>query len=485
MVPDAPAAAGTPNRPAGATIVRGGWVLTSAPDGAETPAAIRDGAVVVTGDRIAAVGGHAELRAAYPDAAERGGPNDIVSPGFVNAHGHFSEGLITGIGSQYTLWEWLQRLITPVNPVMDFDKAYAGTLLQGIQLLRSGVTTANDMFCSDPNPAGPITPGVVKALDELGLRGVLSFGSGDADRGFGMPEIIDEWEALREATASSAYSTFRVGIAALGRTTEESFAQAIEYAVDGGHGVHIHLHEVREEVTATRQRTGRTAVGHSAHEGLFAAPTIAAHCVWVDRDDRRLLAEHGVGVAHNPVANAILASGVAPVAELRTLGVAVGIGVDGAASNDAQDYLQAMKTAPLLARIRDLQATAMSAREAFELATIGGARALRLDDRIGSLEPGKKADLVVFDGESPTLAVVHDPYQALVFVAGSREVKDVWVDGALSVADFDVVRVDPAEAVARARPLAARLIAEAGLEGLSALTGAPLDGVEDAAGLRP
>ncbi|GAA4172244.1 amidohydrolase [Gryllotalpicola koreensis] len=465
-------------RPTTPTLIRGGWVLTSAAAASGVPAAIRDGAVLVDGDRIAAVGEYAALKAGHPDAVERGGPHDLVAPGFVNAHGHFSEGLITGIGSQYTLWEWLHKLITPVNPTMDAEKAYAGTMLQGIQLLRSGVTTANDMFCSDPDPDGPITPGVVRALDELGLRGVLAFGSGDADREFDMQPIVDEWDALREACAASSLSTFRVGIAAVGRTTPESFARSVDYARSGGHGVHIHLHEVREEVTATLQRTGRTAVGYCAAEGLFAAPTLAAHCVWVDRADRELLAEHGVGVAHNPVANAILASGVAPVAELRALGVDVGIGVDGAASNDAQDFLQAMKTAPLLARIRDLQATAMSAREAFELATIGGARALRMDDAIGSLEPGKKADLVVFDGESPTIGVVHDPYQAIVFVAGSREVKDVWVDGAPSVADFDVVNVDPAEAVARARPLAARLVAEAGLERLSAFTGAPLDGTE-------
>ena len=120
----------------------------------------------------------------------------------------------------------------------------------------------------------------------------------------------------------------------------------------------------------------------------------------------------------------------------------------------------------------------MSAREAFEMGTIGGARALRMDTEIGSLEPGKRADVVVFDGDSPALANVHDPYQAVVFVAGSREVRDVWVDGELSLADHDVTKVDVREAVARARPLARQLVAEAGLERLSALTGGPLDDTE-------
>ncbi|PZE28656.1 amidohydrolase family protein [Curtobacterium sp. MCBD17_028] len=472
------------------TLIRGGWVLTGAPesvpvagvpahsDASPTPAAIRDGAVLVDGDRIGAVGTYDDLRAANPHAVVRGGAYDIVTPGFVNTHGHFSEGLITGIGSQYTLWEWLQELIAPVNPVMTRDKAYAGTMLQGIQMLRSGVTTANDMFCSDPIPGDPATPGVVQALDELGLRGVLSFGSGDVDRDFGPAPILDELRVLEEATAASRYSSFRVGISSIGRYTDAAWEQHIGYAVDGGHGIHIHIHEVREEVTAARQRTGKTVVGHAAATGMFAVPVIAAHSVWVDREDRQLYAEHGVGVAHNPVANGILASGIAPVAELRALGVPVGIGVDGPASNDSQDFLQAMKTAALLARMRDLQATAMSAREAFEMGTIGGARALRMDGEIGSLEPGKRADVVVFDGDSPALANVHDPYQAVVFVAGSREVKDVWVDGELSLADGEVTRVDPAEAVARARPLAQQLVAEAGLSRLSALGGGPLEGTE-------
>ncbi|GMA24514.1 amidohydrolase [Luteimicrobium album] len=460
------------------TLVRGRWVLTAAPDGAATPAWIRDGAVLLQGDRLVAVGTWAELSALHPDAAVRGGEHDVVTPGFVNTHGHFSEGLITGIGSQYTLWEWLHALIDRVNPVMHDGAAHAGTTLQAIQLLRSGVTTANDMFCSDPGRDAPVTPGVVRALDEVGLRGVVSFGSGDADRDFGFDAIAGEWDALREAADASRLSTFRVGISVVGRQTPEALERSVAYAADHGAGVHIHLQEVREEVTATFQRTGRSPVAHCAHEGLFAVPTIAAHCVWVDRRDRELIAEHRVGVAHNPVANMILASGIAPVAELRALGVDVGIGVDGPASNDAQDYLQAMKAAALLARTRDLQATAMSAREAFELATIGGARALRMDAEIGSLEPGKKADVVVLDGESPTLANVHDPYQAVVFVAGSREVKEVWVDGEPSVLGGDVVRVDVAEAVAAARPVADRLVAEAGLGRLSALAGGPLDATE-------
>lgn len=452
-------------------LLRGAWVLTSAPDGATTPAALRDGAVLVEGDRVAAVGPWAQLSAAHPDAEVHGGPHDLVCPGFVNTHGHFSEGLITGIAEQYTLWEWIDALIRPVSAHLTREHAEVGTLVSGVQLLRSGVTTANDMFVVDPGPV-PVTPGVVDALDALNLRGVVSFGAGDIGRPGGVGAVLDEHAALLDAARASRLSTFRVGVGAVGSQTPQLFARSVELATGGGHGVHIHLQEIREEVTATRQRVGLTPVGLCAREGLFEAPTLAAHCVWVDRDDRRLLAEHRVGVAHNPVANMILASGVAPVAELRALGVDVGIGVDGAASNDAQDYLQAVKSAAMLARVHHRQATAMSAREAFELATIGGARALRMSDEIGSLEPGKKADVVVLDGSGPTLAAVHDPYQAVVWVAGPREVAEVWVDGRPSVLGGEVVTVDPREVADRARPLAAGLVTVAGLAHLSALAGA-------------
>ncbi|MGN0063565.1 MAG: amidohydrolase family protein [Nocardioides sp.] len=451
----------TPVEGGGRTVLaRGAWVMAPTP--------VRDGAVVWSDDRIVAVGPYAELAAQYPDAEVRGSAYDIVGPGFVNTHGHFSEGLVTGIASQYTLWEWIDALIRRLKPHTTAEVARAGTLVSGIQMLRSGITTANDMFVTQPRPDGPVTPAVVTALDELNLRGVVSFGAGDRDNDDLEPQFT-EHEALLEAARASRLSTFRVGVGALGAQSPEMFGRTVALAVDGGHGVHIHLQEIREEVTAVMAAYGRTAVAHCAHEGLFAAPTLAAHCVWVDRHDRALMAEHRVGVAHNPVANGILASGIAPVAEMRALGIDVGIGVDGAASNDSQDFLQAVKTAALLARVRDLQATAMHAREAYEMATIGGARALRMDDEIGSLEVGKKADVVILDGTGPTLANVHDPYQAVVFVAGSREVKEVWVDGRASVLDHDVVTVDAAEVAAQSRPVAVELVSRSGLAAQSVL----------------
>ena len=435
-------------------LVRGGYVLTSS-----TPEMIEDGAVRIVGDTIDTVGHWPDLRDRYPDDDVYGDRYSIITPGFVNTHGHFSEALFTGIAEDFTLWEWIEAVINPTAPHHDYEMAYVGTLLAGIQMLRTGITVASEMYVCDPADR-PVTPGVVHALDELGMRGVVTFGAADR-RGASIPAILEEHAALRAACAASRLSRFRVGIALLGAQSPELFEQSVILAAD--HGSHIHLHEVREEVTAVRAATGRSPIEQCAHLGLFEGPTIAAHCVWVDRNDRDILAEYRVGVAHNPVSNMILASGVCPVPALRQLGVAVGIGVDGPASNDRQDMLEAIKLAVLLQRVDRLQATALSARDALAMATIEGARSLRLDDDLGSIEPGKQADLVVFDGSSPALASIHDPFQAVVYCAGPREVSDVWVAGSRSVADGRITGVDIIEVVERSRPLARKLAQRAGI----------------------
>jgi cytosine/adenosine deaminase-related metal-dependent hydrolase len=181
------------------------------------------------------------------------------------------------------------------------------------------------------------------------------------------------------------------------------------------------------------------------------------------------LASHGVGVAYNPVSNMILASGVCPVSRLRGRGINVGLGVDGPASNDRQDMLEAIKTAVLLQRVDQLDPLALTAREVLRMATIEGAAALLLDDVVGSLESGKAADLVVFDGNSPALANIHDPFQAVVYCAGPREVKDVWVAGRQRVADGEVLDVDLPALLRESRKLARSLARRARLGDLSIL----------------
>ncbi|WP_062205623.1 amidohydrolase family protein [Streptomyces sp. NBRC 109706] len=429
---------------------------------------IPDGAVRVVGDTITDVGTFADLSGRFPGCAVLGGPADIVTPGFVNTHGHFSEALVTGIAEEYALGDWLRTLIDAVAPRLDRESAYIGTLLGGVQMLRTGITLTNDMFVCDPR-ATPVTPGVVQGLEELGLRGVVSYGASDRRSGTAVEDVLAEHAALREAAAGSSLCRFRVGIATVAAQAPSLFARSVDLASSHGDGVHIHLHESREEIEHIRESRQMSPIAYCARHGLFEAPTLAAHCVWLSDDDIRLLASHGVGVAYNPVSNMILASGVCPVPRLRGSGIKVGLGVDGPASNDRQDMLEAIKTGVLLQRLDQLDPAALTARAALRMATVEGAAALRLDPLVGSLEPGKAADLVVFDGDSPALANVHDPFQAIVYCAGPREVKDVWVGGRRRVGDGELLGVDVPALVGESRELARCLAREAGLGELSLL----------------
>ena len=445
-------------------LIRGRYVLTAA-----VPEEIKNGAVRVNDGIITEIGLWDELNSKFPTDPVVGGINDIIIPGLINVHGHFSESLVTGIAEQYTLWEWIQALVGKIAPVLNYEMAYIGTLLSGIQMIQSGVTLVNDMFVYDPFNSRNATPGVVKALEELKLRGFVSFGAGDIRSGISVKKLLKEHEALAVAAENSKLCNFSVGIAALKAQSPSLFDESINFCKTGNYSSHIHLQEIREVVTAVRNEEGLTPIQFCSKKGLFDFPTVAAHCVWIDSEDIEILYEKSVVIAHNPISNMILASGICPVPELRSLGVNVGIGIDGAGSNDSQDMLQSIKITPLLQRVKKMQATALSSRDAFQMATIEGAKVLGVEKELGSLEIGKKADFVVLDGDSPVLANIHDPFQAVVYCAGKSEVKEVWVDGEMILKDGEVVNISKGEVVKQSKKQALKLVDAAGLSNLSYL----------------
>jgi cytosine/adenosine deaminase-related metal-dependent hydrolase len=237
----------------------------------------------------------------------------------------------------------------------------------------------------------------------------------------------------------------------------------VEAARRNGWRVHTHLAEVREEITEARIAYGTNTLGRARDFGVLDLDTIYAHCVWLNEGDISLLAASTAAVAHNPVSNMILGSGVCPVPRLRMAGLPVGLGTDGAASNDSHDMLQVLKFAALIQKLNSLDPAVLTARDVLAMGTIEGARSLCLDDRIGSLEPGKLADIVHLRGDSTRLAYVHDPYQQLVYCASPADVANVWVNGRRVVADHAVVTVNEREVVAQARRLARDLFQRAGL----------------------
>ncbi|CAN5308241.1 amidohydrolase family protein [soil metagenome] len=440
-------------------LVRGAWVLTQGP-----AAELRDAAVAIEGPAILAVDSFSVLRERYPLAEVIGDGTGVVTPGFVNAHTHLSEALATGIGSELRLAEWGEQIVGPLGAVLTEQHAHEGTRLRAIELLLSGVTTVNDMFVHY-NPDSFASLGVVTGLRSAGLRGVVSFGAEDVgDPSWGsVQRMLDEHEALAATVGAGAGNlvSFRYGIGTMLGQTDALLEAGIAHARLRGWAVHTHLHETREELAASVERWGVRPIAHAERLGLFELDVLAGHAVWVDDAETELLAARGVAVAHNPIANMILGSGVAPVARLRAAGIAVGIGTDGAASNDSQNMLEAIKFAALLQKVHHLDPAVIDARTVLQMATIDGARALGLDADIGSLEPGKRAGVVLFQ-DAVEVSVLHDPAGQLVYGGSPRAVADVVVDGRRVVRDHRCVTVDEAAQTALARPLVAEIARAAG-----------------------
>jgi 5-methylthioadenosine/S-adenosylhomocysteine deaminase len=459
-------------------LVRGAFVITmagarqardhTAP--AATHGVLTDAAVHLRDGEIVAIGDFTELQAALPTVEVVGDGTGVVIPGLVNTHTHLSEALATGMGSELSLFEWGQRIIGPLGNALSTELAREGTALRAVEMLLSGVTCVNDMFVHTVE-GSLASLGVVDGLEAAGLRGIVSYGaeditgldaSGNPLRVLALDSVVAEQHALADRCDSSELVSFRWGIGTLLGQSDELLATAVSECSANGWGVHTHLAEVREELVLANARWGRRTIAQAERIGLLANPLVVGHAIWISEAEMDTLAAHQVGVAHNPVANMILGSGVCPVTALRHRGVAVGIGTDGAASNDSQDMLQAVKSAALLQKISSQDPWVMDAYDALEMATIGGARALGLDDQIGSLEVGKRADVVLLQ-DSVDIAVLHDPVSQVVYGASPRAVAEVFVDGRRVVADHRCVSVNEAEQVAKCRPLAAALAQTSGL----------------------
>jgi cytosine/adenosine deaminase-related metal-dependent hydrolase len=446
-------------------VVRGGQLLTMGPVGD-----LEDGAVAFAGGEVLAVGPFAEVAARFPGAEVVGDAYGVVLPGLVNAHTHLSEALLCGMGEDLTLLEWLDAIIAPASRHLTREMARVGAMLKGAELLLSGATCVNDMFCHT-NLGSEASLGVVDGLEELGLRAVVAFGPEDMatqDR-HPVAAFLAEHEALAGRCAETGLVGFRLGVGTVLGQTDELLAASARAAREHGWAVHTHLAEVREEVVLSRLRWGRTSVERAADVGLLEVPVVAGHGIWLSEAEIRLLAGAGVSLVHNPVANMILGSGVCPLAALRGAGIPVGIGTDGPASNDSQNMLEAVKAAALLQKVARLDPRAVTAGDVLAMATVEGARALGLDGLVGSLEPGRRADVVRLRGDRPGLANVHDPRQQVVYCASVADVADVWVDGARRVADGRLVGHDLAALVETSRPMAADLVTKAGLGAWSRL----------------
>ncbi len=425
-------------------LITGGTVVVM--DDAGT--ILEGGAVLIEGDRIVGLFDRAAPRP--PDVPVLDATGQLVIPGLVNTHGHAAMSLLRGLADDLPLMTWLEENIFPAEAALVAPEfVYWATLLASIEMLKSGTTTFTDMYYFREEAA--------RATIKAGIRAVV----GPHVIGFPTPDFTTAGESL--ADADLFFETYRDHPTLISGTAAHAFYTTPLEPVRAAHDIarrhgapfQIHVVEAEDEDERVEAAIGMRTIPALESIGALRPGTVLAHGTYLTGDDIARIAAGGAGVAHNPESNMKLgASRAAPVAELLAAGVPVGLGTDGAASNNDLDMFGEMDTAAKLHKFATGDPAAMPAETVFRMATAGGARVLNLHDRIGSLEVGKRADIVLVETRSAHLTPLYRPYSHLVYAARGSDVSTVLVNGRIVVRDGEVTTVDEAEVMERARGFA-------------------------------
>jgi len=425
-------------------LIRNGSVLTMDPQGT----LIETGAVAVSGDRIVKVGKEDALTASYQAAKTIDARGGIIMPGLVNTHTHAAMTCFRGLADDLPLMTWLNDYIFPAEAKLTFDIVYDGTRLACSEMILSGTTTFCDMYLFED--------AVAQAAKEAGMRAVV----GEVIYDFPSPnygpveEGLKYTEGLIEKWRDDPLITIAVEPHSAYVCSPELLQKLRAIADLNGAPMVIHLAESEREVDDIRERYGRTPVSHLAEIGFLSSNLIADHCVALTPEDMALLKDFDVKVAHNPESNMKLASGIAPIPELLKHGITVGIGTDGCASNNNLDMFQEIDTVAKLHKVYTLDPTVMDAQTVVKMATIDGARVLGMGGSTGSLEAGKKADIIVIDIRRPHLIPMYNIYSHLVYAATGSDVVTTIVNGQVLMQDRALTTLDVDEVMAAVNRIA-------------------------------
>lgn len=355
-------------------------------------------------------------------------PEHVLIPGLINLHTHAAMTLMRGIADDLPLMRWLEEAIWPTEG-KHVSRAFVrdGTLLAAAEMLRGGITTCNDMYFY-PDAAA-------EAFSEAGMRAVVGVAVLDFPTPYasGADDYFRKGLSARDAWLPHPRISFSIAPHAPYTVSDESLMRVASIAAELDCPIHIHVHETAREVADSVAQFGMRPLARLARLGILGSNFIGVHAVHLDTTDIELLARYNCSIAHCPTSNMKLASGIAPVARLLEAGIRIGLGTDGAASNNRLDMFEEMRQAALLAKVSTLDATAVPCHAALRMATLDAASALGLEASIGSIEPGKQADLCAVSLESIETRPCFDPASHLVYVAGRENVSHVWVNGEIRV----------------------------------------------------
>lgn len=418
---------------------------------------ITPGAVAIDGSDIVAVDTTDNVRRQFRGRQTIDAAGQVVMPGLVNTHTHAPMVLYRGLADDLALDEWLTKYIFPAEAkTVSPEFVRAGTRLAVLEMIESGTTTYADMYYFEEE--------IAKETKAAGLRGVLGqtviqFPVADAKT---PAEGLARAERFIQAFKSDPLITPAVAPHAIYTNDTATLRAAREMSTRLGVPTIIHVAETRSEAMTAKERGAPTVVSYLESIGLLGPGVVAAHAVWVNESDIALLKSRGVGVSHNPESNMKLASGIAPVKAYLAANVAIGLGTDGAASNNDLDMFGAMRAASFLQKVATSDPTAISARAAVQMATIGGARALGMDKQIGSLEPGKRADVIIVSMSAARQTPMYDPLSHLVYVTRGDDVQTTIVNGKVLMRDRKVLTLDRAAVLRDAKNWASSVSAAVG-----------------------
>jgi 5-methylthioadenosine/S-adenosylhomocysteine deaminase len=437
-------------------IVSGGLIVTM--DGKRN--VYDDGSLAIKGDSIVAAGPRNEIESNYTSAQTLDAHGKLILPGLINGHTHVPMTLFRGLHDDVTLDDWLRKYIFPAeakNVTEEFVRW--GTRLAAAEQIRAGVTTFADMYYFED--------AVAEETKAAGMRGVL----GETFIDFPAPDnkneaamlsytetFLKKWQGDPLIHASVApHSIYTCSQ----KTLQDTAALARKYHAP----ILIHVSEMKKEWEDSQKQNGSSPVKYLDKLGILGPDVLAAHCIFVDAADEKILAERKVGCVHNPSSNMMLASGVSPVPDMRAAGVAVGLGTDGpAGSNNDLDLMEEMNLAAKLAKITKGDPLALNAKAVVEMATIDGARALHMEKEIGSLEAGKKADLILIDLNRPNAVPMYEVYAQIAYALKGNDVETVIIGGKVVMRDRKLLTVNELEAIAKARDYKTKIAASLGIQ---------------------
>jgi 5-methylthioadenosine/S-adenosylhomocysteine deaminase len=430
-------------------IIDAAWILPVAPVNTALSAA----SIAIADGRILELGDREHIHAAYRATEIVGLANHALLPGLVNAHGHAAMSLLRGFAEDTPLESWLTEQIWPTEArLMDADFVRDGVRLAMVEMIRTGTTCFADMYFFPEVTA--------QEASDAGLRGQIAFPVIEFPNAWSAnsAEGFHKGLALHDAYRQHPRIQIAFGPHASYSVSEQDLQKILMYSEELEANIQIHLHETSQEVADARSRVGTTWV-HYLHERQLLSPRLqAVHVTHLDDEEMSLLAENNVQVVHCPYSNLKLASGVCATTALLERGINVGLGTDGAASNNGLDVLLEARLASLLAKQHNGNAAALPATQALEMATLGGARVLGLDAEIGSLEPGKAADMVAVDVSAAKFQPLYNPIAQLIHTTAGTSVSHVWVAGQYVLNDGKLCTLDEQDALNMARQWRDRIL---------------------------